>query len=191
MTLKERFFWPPRERLPCWSSPNKSFLGSRWSGMQTTWPAQCSWVCIKMVWMLERLARVSTSLSVILSCHFDPPAADKLEALKMISAHLTQRSFCRYKTDQLPKPLLLQNGRAYSIPLSVNEKDVQFRWEQHHQAALDRIKEELWRQHTVVIKEKPNACFLPGNQSSGLSFLVTSVKWRRTVNYGTNINKHG
>ena len=58
----KRFFWPPRERLPCWSSPNKSLLGSRWSGMRTTWPAQCSWVGIKIVWMLERLAPVSTSV---------------------------------------------------------------------------------------------------------------------------------
>ena len=29
----KRFFWPPRERLPCWSSPNKGFLGRRWSGV--------------------------------------------------------------------------------------------------------------------------------------------------------------
>ena len=57
----KRFFWSPRERLPCWSSSNKSFLGSRWSAMRTTWPAQRSWVCIKMVWMLERLAWVKTS----------------------------------------------------------------------------------------------------------------------------------
>ena len=68
----KRFFWPPREYLPCWSSLNKSFLGSRWSGMRTTWPAQRSWVCIKMVWMLGRLALVSASVSGILSFHFMP-----------------------------------------------------------------------------------------------------------------------
>ena len=68
----KRFFWPPRERLLCWSSPNKSFLGSRWSGMGTAWPVQRSWVCIKMLWMLERLAWVSTSVSGLLSCHFMP-----------------------------------------------------------------------------------------------------------------------
>ena len=27
------FFWPPRGRLQCWSSPHKSFLVSRWSSM--------------------------------------------------------------------------------------------------------------------------------------------------------------
>ena len=65
----KHFFWPPRELFSCWSLQNKGFLGSRWSGIRTTWPAQRSWVCIKMVWMLERLAWVSTSMSGILSCH--------------------------------------------------------------------------------------------------------------------------
>ena len=70
----KRLFWPPRERLPSWSPPNRSFLGSRWtrSGMQTTWPAQRSWLCIRMVSILGRLARVSTSVSGVLSCHFMP-----------------------------------------------------------------------------------------------------------------------
>lgn len=43
------FFWPLRDRLLSWSSPNRSFLGSLWSGMRATLPAQRSWSFIKMV----------------------------------------------------------------------------------------------------------------------------------------------
>ena len=43
------FFWLPWECLPWESSPWSSFFGRRWSFMRTTWPAQRSWDCIKMV----------------------------------------------------------------------------------------------------------------------------------------------
>ena len=80
-----RVFWSARERLPCWSSPNKSLVGSRWSGIRTAWPAQRSWVCIKMVWMLEMLARVSTSASGILSFRFMPRRFLRLMVWKWFS----------------------------------------------------------------------------------------------------------
>ena len=49
----EHFFWHSGERLPCLSSPNRSFLGSRWCGIQTTWPAQRNWVSFRIVWIWE------------------------------------------------------------------------------------------------------------------------------------------
>ena len=68
----KRFFGPPRARFPCWSSPKSRFFGIRWSAIRATCPAQLSCDCIKMVWMLGRLARVRTSVSGILSCHCMP-----------------------------------------------------------------------------------------------------------------------
>ena len=34
-----RFFWPPWKCFPAWSSSQKCWLGSRSSGIRTTWPA--------------------------------------------------------------------------------------------------------------------------------------------------------
>ena len=44
-----RFFGAPRARFPSSSSPNSSFLGSRWSGIRTTCPAQRSCDCMSKV----------------------------------------------------------------------------------------------------------------------------------------------
>ena len=72
------------------------------------------------------------------------PAADKLEALKNISAPsntkellfllglITYLNRFSAKVAELTAPLR-----------ELTEKNVHFRWEQHQQAALDRIKEEL------------------------------------------------
>ena len=72
------------------------------------------------------------------------PAADKLEALKNISAPsntkellfllglITYLNRFSAKVAELTAPLR-----------ELTKKNVHFRWEQHHQAALDRIKEEL------------------------------------------------
>ena len=66
------FLGPPALLFPSVSSPKKSCLGRRWSGMRVTWPAQRSWFCISMVIMLGRPAFSSTSVSGTLSCHLMP-----------------------------------------------------------------------------------------------------------------------
>lgn len=43
LSLK-RFFWPPWERAPAYSSPWRMRLGKRSSGILVKWPAQRSWV---------------------------------------------------------------------------------------------------------------------------------------------------
>ena len=53
--------------------------------MQTTCPAQQSWACIRMVWMLGRLARARTSVSGILSCHTMPRRRLRLVVWKWFS----------------------------------------------------------------------------------------------------------
>ena len=45
----KRFFWPPWECLPRDSSPQSTFFRRWWCFMQTTWLAQWSCGCIKMV----------------------------------------------------------------------------------------------------------------------------------------------
>ena len=109
----KRFFWPPRESLLCWSSPNKSFLGSRWSGMGTAWPVQRSWVCIKMLWMLERLAWVSTSVSGILSCHFMPGPASWHDVDKLSMTHILKAVCEHYRFVDID---LCLRGDASSVP---------------------------------------------------------------------------
>ena len=84
LSLKS-IFWPPKDHWPWWSSPNRSFSGSRWSGIWTTWLAQRSWVYIRMLWILGRLVRVSTSVSGILSCHFMPSSFLRLMVWKWFS----------------------------------------------------------------------------------------------------------
>ena len=71
LSLK-RFFGAPSERLPSCSSPKKSFLGMRESGMRATCPAQRSCVFMSNVCMLGSPARVRTSVSGTLSCQLMP-----------------------------------------------------------------------------------------------------------------------
>lgn len=72
------------------------------------------------------------------------PAADKLEALRNISAPSNTKELL------FPLELITYLNRfstkvaELTAPLrKLTKKNVHFRWEQHHQAALDRIKEEL------------------------------------------------
>ena len=84
LSLK-RFFGAPRERFPSTSSPKRSCLGSRWSGMRATWPAQRSCACMSMVKTLGRPARSSTSVSGTLSCHLTPRSFLRLVVWKWFS----------------------------------------------------------------------------------------------------------
>ena len=68
----EALFWLSWKRLPSPSSPYHSPFGSRWFRMRTTCPAQRSCNCIKIARMLGRRARVSTSVTGLLSCHVLP-----------------------------------------------------------------------------------------------------------------------
>ena len=67
LSLNKRFSGAPRERFPSCSSPNSSFLRSRWSAIRTVYPAQRSCDCFEHC---EDAGEVRTSVSGIFSCHF-------------------------------------------------------------------------------------------------------------------------
>ena len=81
----KRFLWPPSERLPFCSSPNRSFFGILPSGMRATWPAHRSWAFISIVRMPGSPARLRTSVSGIRSCQLMPSSFLSLVVWKWFS----------------------------------------------------------------------------------------------------------
>ena len=64
-----RFFWPPWERFPICSSPQRTFFGKRSSGILVTWPVHLNCASFRTVCTLCIPALFRTSVSGILSCH--------------------------------------------------------------------------------------------------------------------------
>ena len=79
----------------------------------TAWPVQRSWVCIKMLWMLERLAWVSTSVSGLLSCHFMPSPVSWHGVDKLSMTHILKAVCEHYRFVDLD---LCLRGDASSVP---------------------------------------------------------------------------
>ena len=64
-----RFFWPPWEHFPTWSSLQRSFLGKCSSGIVVIWPVHLYCANFRRVCTLCSPALFRTSVSGILSCH--------------------------------------------------------------------------------------------------------------------------
>ena len=64
-----RFFWPPWERFPICSSPQRIFFGKRSSGILVTWPVHLNCANFRRVCTLCIPALFRPSVSGILSCH--------------------------------------------------------------------------------------------------------------------------
>ena len=64
-----RFFWPPWERFPTYSSPKRIFFGKRSSDILITWPVHLNSANFRKVCTFFIPALFRPSVSEILSCH--------------------------------------------------------------------------------------------------------------------------
>ena len=78
------------------------------------------------------------------------PAADKLEAVKNISAPTNARELSSILGLLTYLNLFSAKIAEYTAPLrTLTKKNARFKWEDHHQAALDKIKAELCSAHIL------------------------------------------
>ena len=78
------------------------------------------------------------------------PAADKLEAVKNISAPTNAKELSSILGLLTYLNRFSAKIAEYTAPLrTLTKKNARFKWEDHHQAALDKIKEELCSAHIL------------------------------------------
>ena len=118
------------------------------------------------------------------------PAADKLEEVKNISAPTNTK-----KLSSLLGLLIYLNrssakGEEYTAPLHIlTKRNARFKWEDHHQASLDKIKAELSSAHILSYYDPDpvTTTILQCDASQeGLGAWLREVDWRhrQRENYG-------